>query len=198
VAGEGAAAAWNGAELEKLAWSATLLRLADANRDGTRLYANSGEEIAVGSHKASNGASRGAIVRLDDRGKFDLNAMAKEIEDVDISFQSAKGTRCLIHNESVEANISRAIIFGEKNINSMALWPVDKNTIRYVFDIADFQSGQGCTAAQIMERVNEIRFSKLAEKHLRIELAGRNRAGIEGFKSILRTVSSQLKNVEIE
>jgi hypothetical protein len=135
---------WNDGNLRKTAISASVLRLADAGRDGINLYAQRGVGYSISNAETARG--REAIT---DEGKTHM-----ELEGVSVAYDYGGGRL-----EEIKAPRTRSIVFGESNIDLMDLGTARDGKLVYRFSVREPEIGIDCTAAAIQERVEEIRYS---------------------------------------
>jgi hypothetical protein len=146
---------WNEEALRKTAISASILRIADANRDGVNLYAQKGVDYAISGKESCRG--REAIQNEDE--------MYKEIEGMSISYNHGNRLEELrpgidADEEEIErVNKTRAIVFGESNVDFMDTGTTQDGKLVYRFLVNEPDIGIGCTAHAIQERLDEIRYS---------------------------------------
>jgi hypothetical protein len=155
---------WNEEALRKTALSASILRLADANRDGLNLYAQKG----VGYSFANKEACRGR------EPIWDENEMYREVEDMSIAYNYGgrreelkpdlkNATEDQIKDRIETMNKTRAIVFGESNIDLMEMGTPQDGKLVYSFVVDEPEIGMGCTAYVIQERINEIWYSAFSD-----------------------------------
>jgi hypothetical protein len=148
--------------LRKTAISASVMRMADANRDGTRQTAQNGAKYLFANEENSR---KIAVYK----NKKDLeNRMSEEVRDIHIAYDDGKSCR------EVENEFSRAIVFGEHNINTMEIWPKEDGGLVYRFRINDPSMAVGCTAYAIQERLDEIEYSIFGKKRGTVEILSDN------------------------
>jgi hypothetical protein len=147
---------WNEEALRKTAISASILRIADANRDGLNLYAQKG----VGYSFANKDACRGQEPILDE------NEMYREVENMSIAYNYGNrreelrlDPKTATEDQIKEINRTRAIVFGESNIDLMETGATKDGKLVYKFVVNEPEIGIGCTAHAIQERLDEIRYS---------------------------------------
>jgi hypothetical protein len=161
--------------LRKVAASASVMRMADANRDGTRQYAQNGAKYIFEDEKNSRKIA-------DYKDKKDLeNRMSEEVRDVYIAYDDGKS------RPEVENDFSRAVVFGEHNIDAMEIWPKEDGGLVYRFRINDPPLAVGCTAHAIQERLDEIKYSIFGKMRGTVEILSDNgptRAIAECLKKI--------------
>jgi hypothetical protein len=142
--------------LRKTALSASILRLADANRDGLNLYAQKG----VGYSFANKEVCKGRDPILDEK------EMYREIEGMSIAYDYGDhheelrlDSETATGKQIAEMNRTRAIVFGESNVDLMETGAAKGGKLIYRFTVNDPEIGIGCTAHAIQERLDEIKYS---------------------------------------
>jgi hypothetical protein len=153
---------WNEEALRRTALSASILRLADANRDGLNLYAQKG----VGYAFADKESCKGREPILDKNGEIDKDEMYREVEGMSIAYDYGDrreelqlDPKTATEEQINKMNKSRAIVFGESNVDLMEIGTTQDGKLAYRFTVNEPEIGIGCTAHAIQERINEIRFS---------------------------------------
>jgi hypothetical protein len=151
---------WDDDALKKTALSASVLRLADANRDGLNLYAQKGVEYSF----ANKEACRGREPIVDKNGRLLKNELYREVEDMSIAYghgdrreelrlDPGKATKEQIQ----KMNETRAVVFGESNVELMEIGVTQDKKLVYRFTVDEPEIGIGCTAHAIQERIDEIK-----------------------------------------
>jgi hypothetical protein len=119
------------------------------------LYAQKGVEYAISNKESCRG--REAIQ--------DENEMYKEIEGMSIAYNHGNRLEKLrpgidaSEEEIKRVNRSRAIVFGESNVDFMDTGTTQDGKLVYRFLVNEPDIGIGCTAHAIQERLDEIRYS---------------------------------------
>ncbi|MDR1508258.1 MAG: hypothetical protein LBS53_01305 [Synergistaceae bacterium] len=162
------------AVLKKTAASASVMRMADANRDGTRQYAQNGAKYIFKNEI-------NARKTVDYKDKKDLeNRMSEEVRDVYIGYDDDSG--------DVQNEFSRAVVFGEHNIDAMEIWPKEDGGIVYRFRINDPSLAIGCTAYAIQERLDEVKYSIFGKMRGTVEILS-DKGPIRAIAECLRKIN---------
>jgi hypothetical protein len=140
--------------------SASILRMADANRDGVNLYSQTGKGYFFDNKEACGGRE---TILGEER--------YKEIADMRIAIggkagheehgerEEIRGYANPRNEEEARANETRAVVFGEHNVGLMDLGVTKEGKLIYRFTVNEPEIGIGCTAHAIQERLDEIRSS---------------------------------------
>jgi hypothetical protein len=147
---------WNEEALRKTALSASILRLADANRDGLNLYAQKGAGYSFANKEACRGQKP---IR-------DENEMYREVEAMSIAYDYGNrreelrpDPKTATADQIKKINKARAIVFGESNIDLMETGTTVDGKLVYRFIVDEPEIGIGCTAHAIQERLDEIKYA---------------------------------------
>jgi hypothetical protein len=134
--------------------SASILRLADANRDGVNLYSQTGKGYSFDNKEACKGRE---TILGEER--------YKEIADMFIASDGKQGREEIRgyanprNEEEKRSNETRGIVFGEHNVDFMDLGVTKEGKFVYRFTVNEPEIGVGCTVHVIQERLDEIRAS---------------------------------------
>jgi hypothetical protein len=170
---------WNEKALEQVKNSASIMRFADANRDGTRLYAQNGAKYIFDDKNLARGS-------VDYRSRDDLKSrMSQEVEKVHIAYDNGQTCR------EVANEFSCAIVFGEHNVNSINLDSTERGTLVYRFVVDSPDKAVGCTAYTILERLDELNGSAFADWGGTVEIVSDNGSTHEILKCLKQVTSEK-------